>query len=178
MKKMMILACLIFSVTAITAVAADVAKMQSTENGDMVTELAAMDANGWCDYLNSAIESGDDALIKKVIMNAQTALNQLDDAAAKDVASAINEKVSDVSVARYLTGKYALAYIGSVNSNGKIVTNSTLIAGDNVGEEDLDGNGVNFKSGNIGKGIFFLSEEEKDHPQPHPWPVSGRSSVY
>lgn len=183
MKKMMILACLIFSAAAFTAMAADVAKIQSTNNTDMVAELAGMtNADDWCDYLNSVIENGDDALIKRVIVNAQSALNSLDDDAAANVAKAIDEKVAEVAVARYLTGKYALAYVGSVNSDGKIVTNNNVIGiGDNVGEEDLSGvEGTLLKSNTIGKGIgVSSSDEEKDpyHPEPVP-PVSGQASRF
>ncbi len=183
MKKMMILACLIFSVTAITAVAADVAKIQSTPNGDMVTELAGMDADGWCDYLNSVIDNGDDALIKRVVVNAQSALNTMDADAAKTVAEAVNANVSEVTVARYLTGKYALAYKGAANSDGKVVTYKNITGiGDNVGQEDLSGaDGGFFKTSNLGKGGITFSGEEKEKPEPGPHPippVSGSSYKY
>ncbi len=180
MKKMMILACLIFSVTAITAVAADLASIQSTSDSDMVAQLSNMNnADDWCDYLTTAIENGDDALIMKVISNAQSALNSLDDDTARNVAVAINEKVNDVTVARLLTGKYALAYVGSPDSDGRVVTLKSIIAnGDNVGESDLS-DGSFLKIGKIGKGgVTIVSEEEEDDPYnpPHPVPPVSKTA--
>ena len=180
MKKMMILACLIFSVTAITAVAADLATIQSTSDSDMVAQLSGMtDANDWCSYLTTAIENGDDALIKRVISNAQSALNSLDDDTARTVAVAINDNVKDVAVARLLTGKYALAYVGSPDSDGKSVTlKSVIVNGDNVGEADLsDSDSINLKVSKVGKSIFFKTSEEDEPEPPHPVPpVSKKAS--
>ena len=114
MKKMMILACLIFSITAITAVAADLAAIQGTSNSDMIAQLTNMDADSWVDYLNTVINSGDEALIKRVLTNAQTALNRMDDEAARVVAAAINKDVPMVVLKRRLTGRYTLSYVPTV----------------------------------------------------------------
>ena len=180
MKKMMILACLIFGVTAITAVAADLASIQGTSDSDMVTQLSNMDADGWVDYLNTALNDGDDALAKKVIINAQTALNSLDDQAARTVAEAINKDVANVAVARRLTGKYTLAYVGAVDSDGKIVTTKSIIAiGDSVGESDLvDGDSSATKINQLGKGGIYVSSSEEDEPYIPPTPPSKSSTRY
>ncbi|MBQ7650092.1 MAG: hypothetical protein IJS15_03990 [Victivallales bacterium] len=154
MKKMMFLACLIFSVAAITASAVTVDEMKSAGNSEMVQQLSNLDAAGWCEYLNVATESGDDALIKKVIVNAQQALNGLADEQARAIADAVNEQVSEVKVARYLTGKYALAYLGSVNSDGKDVKVSSIIDGDGNGIDGIiDNESFSLKTGKIGKGV-------------------------
>ncbi len=111
MKKMMFLACLIFSITALTAVAADVDQIKATPNGDMITQLTAMEGEAWVDYLNSVIASGDETLIKRVLTNAQTALNKMDDAKAREIASAINTGVEQVVLKRRITGTYTISYV-------------------------------------------------------------------
>ncbi len=111
MKKMMFLACLIFSITALTAVAADVESIKATPNGDMITQLTNMEASAWVDYLNSVIASEDETLIKRVLTNAQTALNKMDDAKARGIAAAINGGVENVVLQRRLTGRYTISYV-------------------------------------------------------------------
>ena len=111
MKKMMLLACLIFSVTAMTAFAADVEQIKATPNNDMITQLTAMDAAGWVDYLQAAIASGDETLIKRVLSCAQNALNKMDDAVAREIAAAINAQVPEVILQRRLTGRYTISYV-------------------------------------------------------------------
>lgn len=161
MKKMMFLACLIIGVTAITATAATVEEMREAKADDMVAQLTNADPAGWCDYMNTALESGDDALIKKVIVNAQKALNQLDDEAARNVATALNDKVKDVVIARDLYAKYILAYVGSVNSTGNGVNLKSIIdTGDGNGDgldSIIDGDSRNLKTNKIGKGVGAVS---------------------
>ena len=111
MKKMMFLACLIFSVTAMTAFAADVEQIKATPNNDMITQLTAMDAGGWVDFLNTVIASEDETLIKRVLSCAQSALNKMDDAVAREIAAAINKDVPQVILQRRLTGRYTISYV-------------------------------------------------------------------
>ena len=111
MKKMMLLVCLIFGVTAMTAVAADVAQIKATKNSDMIAQLTAMDANGWVDYLKSVIASEDETLIKRVLSNAQAALNKMDDAVAREIATAISNEIPEIILQRRLTGKYTISYV-------------------------------------------------------------------
>ncbi len=112
MKKMMLLVCLIFGVTAMTAVAADVAQIKATKNSDMIAQLTAMDANGWVDYLKSVIAaSEDETLIKRVLSNAQTALNKMDDAVAREIATAISNEIPEIILQRRLTGRYTISYV-------------------------------------------------------------------
>ena len=164
MKKMMLLACLIMSATAITAAAVTVDEIKGTENSAMVSELANLNPSGWTEYLNTAFESGDDALIMKVVMNAQKALDSLDAKAAQDVANELNDNVKDISVARQLAGgKYTLAYVGSVNSVGQGVNLKSLIdTGDGFGYGDgimsiIDSEAFNLKTSQIGKGVGTVS---------------------
>lgn len=119
MKKMMVLlACLVFS---ISAMAADLEQIKATSNSDMIAQLTSMDAEAWADYLNTVLENGDDALIKRVLTNAQRALNSMDDEAARTVAAKINEDVPMVILARRITGKYTLAYAPSKTDDSMTV---------------------------------------------------------
>ena len=119
MKKMMVLlACLVFS---ISAMAADLEQIKATSNSDMIAQLTSMDAEAWADYLNTVLENGDDALIKRVLTNAQRALNSMDDEAARTVAAKINEDVPMVILARRITGKYTLSYAPSKTDDSMTV---------------------------------------------------------
>ena len=113
MKKMMFLACLVFGITAMTAVAADVQAISDTKDNDMIAQLTTMDGPAWVEYLTAVIESGKDKLIKRVLSNAQDALNDMDDETARTIATAINDGVPAVSISRRLNGKYKLSYVPS-----------------------------------------------------------------
>lgn len=132
MKKMMsFVACLVLSITAMTAVAADLSQIEATSNSDMVAQLTSMDAEAWVDYLNTAIQNGTDALIKRVLTNAQTALNSMDDNTAREVAAAVNANVPQVVLARRVTGKYTLTYrpTAEVSSITPIIKNQIITKG-------------------------------------------------